>query len=194
MKDEVEGALAEVGWNGLLFLEIQAVTNLGEVKFLAHLHGFVWRSGRKGMGLRSAGALLNKKFQGIGHAKGVTLGLMKKSFPSPLPTRFFYATKLPDIGKSFSPVQGSDCAFGLENRGRMKKAHFKNYTNLDALRIARILGQYQIDDTVLAVGEGCAIKAFATDALTAKVEDIGSLNPDPNPERVLKVFSKILRD
>ncbi|MCF7698239.1 hypothetical protein [Loktanella sp. M215] len=194
MQARTEGALKEMGWDAILFLEIQAVANLGKVKFLAHLHGFLWKRGSKGVGVRRLQNTLNQKFQGIGHSKGVTLMLVKKSHPNALSTRFFYATKLPDTGKSFSPVQNSEKSYNLDSRGRMKASHPKNYTDLDALRTARMLGQQQIDDIVFAVGEGSSVKASGADALTAKVETLFQAKPDPTPARVSKAFSKLLRD
>jgi len=111
-----------------------------------------------------------------------------------LATRFFYATKLPDKGKSFSPTEGNEGISILDQTGKLKDANAQNYTDLDALRIARFLAQYEVDDTVFAVGEGQPAKNAGRRALTAKVETLRGLKPDPTPRWVLSVFSKLLRD
>jgi hypothetical protein len=184
-------ALRDIGYHGILFLEIQAVVGLPEAKFLPHLHGFVWRKNAEGLSSKEAMSLLNKRFEGIRKAKGVTLRVMPKDKPKSLPTRFFYATKMPDTAKSYCPMEGSEDAFVQEPNGRLKTAASRNYTDSDALMIALFWAQYEIDDTVFAVGDGTLVRKAASKALTAAAEKTKGMQGNPCPDRVLSMISKL---
>lgn len=194
MRQQLEDTLAAIGWHSILFFEVQTITNMKDIKYLPHLHGFLWREKRAGFKVTEAKDFLNSRFRGLATAKGCTLSKIPKGAPLGLTTRFFYATKLPDTGKAFAPVEGSDHAFNTEVPGKLKTAHSQNYTDLDALRIVRLLAQHEVDDTVMAVGDGAKIREAASAKLTAMVEERRLLLPDPTPERVRTTLSKLLRD
>jgi hypothetical protein len=186
-------ALREIGWDGILFLEIQAVTDFPAGRFCAHLHGFVWRKPKQGMKVMAAKELLNRRFSGIGHAKGAVLALVPQRHPKALPTRFFYSTKLPYAAKAYVLPDANGCAFASNPEGKQRQANSKNYTDFDALRIAGILSQHQIDATAVAVGEGTKVRKAASAKLTAKVMAMRRPLPDPTPASCLAVISKLLR-
>lgn len=194
IKRRTEEALRAIGWDGILFLEVQVVTNLAAGRFLAHLHGIVWKRRKCGLPPAKARELLNKRSVGVGRAKGADLRLMPRQHPKALPTRFFYATKLPDTAKTHVLPDANGCALVNSSQGRLKTAHANNYTNRDALRIARLLSQHEIDKTAIAIGEGTKVRKAASAKLTAKVTAMRRPLPDPTPARCQAVFSKILRD
>lgn len=190
-------ALRTVGWDGIMFLEVQAVTNLRAGRFLAHFHGFMWRSGRQGTKACEVRKLFNARFGGIGKAAGLTLRLMPRRFPNALPTRFFYATKLPATGKSCVVPYKDGCAFLADVTGRMKVAHPRNYSDRDALKILRFLSQHEVDRTVVAVGkEATRVRKGASKALTMAVTGGRGLGyrADPLPKQACAVLTKLLRD
>lgn len=192
MRDKVQELFEGTGWHGVLFLEVQMVTNLGDYKFLAHLHGFIWRKGRIGSGVQTMRDLLNQNVRGVGKSKGATLSLV--DLPNTLPTRYFYATKLPDEGKTYAPVKGYENSFILDRPGKMKVSHPRNYTDRDALRIARLLGQFEVEETVIAIGDGHDLRDKAVAKLVEAVEGVRGLHQNPSPASVVKLISKVLRD
>lgn len=194
IKRRTQEALRAIGWNGILFLEVQALTNYAAGQMLAHLHGFVWRNGKSGLPPAKACELLNKRFVGVGRAKGADLRLIPQQHPKALPTRFFYATKLPDTAKTYVLPDANGCAFVSAPQGRLKTAHASNYTNRAALRIACLLSQHEIDKIAFAVGEGAKVHKAASAKLTDKVMAMRRPLPDPTPASCLALFSKILRD
>jgi hypothetical protein len=146
------------------------------------------------MKVKAATALLNKRFGGIGDAKGAVLDLVSRRHANALATRFFYATKLPDTAKGYVLPDAEGRALVNNPQGMLRQANENNYTDFDALRIARILSQHEIDKIVVAVGEGTKVRKAASAKLTAKVEAMRSLLPDPTPARCNAVFSRLLRD
>lgn len=187
----VKRALRDIGYHGLFILEIQVLTNLVAVYFMPHAHGFIWPKSEKSVGPSKAAQRLNMRFAGIGKAKGMTIADMPNSMPRSLTTRFYYATKLPDSTNGYCPAKGQDNSF-VANKGKMKRNSPENFTNLDALRIARILAQFQIDDTVFAVGEGTRIRKVASKALTTELEALKITTSGPSPKSVVKLFGKVL--
>ena len=187
----VKRALRDIGYHGLFILEIQVLTNLEGVYFMPHAHGFIWPKSEKSLGPRLAQWKLNERFQGVSKAKGVTIADMPKSMPRSLTTRFYYATKLPDSTNGYCPAKGQDNSF-VPNKGKMKRNSPENFTDLDAYRIARILAQFQIDDTVFAVGEGTRIRKLASKALTAELKALKITTSGPSPKSVVKLFGKVL--
>lgn len=187
-------ALLDIGYHGLLILEIQVLVGLKGIGFMPHLHGFIWRRGKVGMGSKNAAKHLNKRFSGIRKATGVTLSLMPQRWPKSLITRFYYATKLPIDANSYIPIKGDPHTLVTlpEPMGKMKKAANQNHTNMAALRISAMLGQYEIDDTVFAVGEGTKVRKAASKALTAKLQKLKIKAPCPGPMAVRRLCSKAL--
>lgn len=185
-------ALRNIGYHGILILEIQAVICLREGRFMPHLHGLIWRKGKEGTRPREAVERLRKRFKGIRKAKGVVISPVPQRLPKSLTTRFFYSTKLPDTMKRFCPVKGSETAFVSDPPGTLRTASMGDYSNLDALRIAGMLAQYQIDETVFAVGEGTKVRKAASKALSAKIASLKRPPPDPSPRAVLSVITKLL--
>lgn len=187
-------ALLNIGYDGILILEIQALVGLKGIRFMPHMHGFIWRRGANGMGSRKAAQHLNKRFEGVRKATGVTISLMPQRFPKSLVTRFYYASKLPIDANSYCPVKGDPHALPTlsEPTGRMKKAADQNYTNDDALSICAMLGQYQAGDIVFAVGEGTKVRNVASKALTEALNRLKGAAPDASPKAVRKVIRKLL--
>lgn len=109
-------------------------------------------------------------------------------------TRFHYATKLPEDANGYCPVKGDPNALTTleEPKGKMKKAAMRNYSNADALRICAMLAQYQVDETVFAVGEGTKVRKVASKALTAMAKTQKVTSADASPKAVVKLISKVL--
>lgn len=189
-------ALRDIGYHGILILEIQVLVGLKGTRFMPHLHGFIWPRSKDDMGPRLAAQHLNKRFEGVNKATGVTISLMPQHLPKSLVTRFHYVSKLPNEANSYCPVKGDPHALTtpIESLGRMKKAADRNYTNEDALRICAMLGQYQADEIVFAVGEGTKVRKAASKALTAAVNQMKRARPDPKPKAVLGVIEKLLSE
>lgn len=192
-----QDALRKVGWDGIMFLEVQAVTDLQAGRFLAHFHGFMWRNSSQSIGPREVLKIFNARFKGVGKAAGLTLRRMPRRYPNALPTRFFYATKLPNTGKSYVIPREDGRPSSTDGRGMMKVAHSKNYTNADALKIMRFLCQHEVDATVVAVGkEATRVRKGASRALTMAVTSDRApvYHADPSPEQACAVLTKLLRD
>ena len=187
-------ALRHIGWSGILFPEIQVITDLPSGRFWPHLHGFVWCRAGQGMKVKAVAALLNSRFGGIGDAKGAVLDLVSRRHANALATRFFYATKLPDTAKGYVLPDADGRALVNNPQGMLRHANEKNYTDFDALRIARILSQHEIDKSVVAVGEGTKVRKAASAKLTAKVVAMRTPLRDPTPARCRAMFSRLLWD
>lgn len=187
----VKRALRDIGYHGLFILEVQVLTNLEGVYFMPHAHGFIWPKSEKSVGPRKAAQRLNMRFAGIGKAKGVTIAEMPMAMPRSLTTRFYYATKLPDNTSGYCPAKGEDNSI-VPNKGIIKKNSPENFSNKDALRIARVLAQFQIDDTIFAVGEGTKVRKAASKALTTKLHDMKVTTVGPSQKVVVNLFGKVL--
>jgi hypothetical protein len=187
-------ALMDIGYHGILILEIQVLIGVKGVRFMPHMHGVIWRRGKGGMGPQKAAQHLNKRFSGFRKATGVTIALMPQRLPKSLITRFHYATKLPFEANNYCPVKGDPYALTTleEPKGKMKKAAAQNYANTDALRIYAMLGQHQVDETVFAVGEGTIVRKAASKALTAMLQTQNITTADPSPKAVVKLIGKLL--
>jgi hypothetical protein len=185
-------ALRDIGYHGMLILEIQGVLALREGRFMPHLHGFVWRRRGEGMEPKAALQRLRQRFTGIRQAKGVVMRRVESHLPKSLATRFFYNTKLPDTIKRFCPVKNLDTAFVSDPPGKLRTAAASDYSNLDALRISLILGQHTIDSTVFAAGEGTKVRKVASKVLTAKLDGLRLVAPTPSAKAVLSVIAKVL--
>jgi hypothetical protein len=137
MMRRAKRALRDIGYDGVLILEIQAVISLPDIRFMPHMHGFIWRRGDQTMGPDKAAHLLNKRFSGIHKAKGVSIAVMKQELPDTLSNRFHYATKLPDRVSGLCRVTGDDKAgvTSADNKGTLKKGANRNYTKSDALEL-----------------------------------------------------------
>lgn len=196
MMRRAKRALMDIGYHGLLILEIQVLMGVMGVRFMPHVHGVIWRRGANGMGPRKATQHLNKRFSGFRKATGVTISLMPQRWPKSLITRFHYATKLPFDANNYCPVKGDPNALTTleEPTGKMKKAAARNYANTDALRVCAMLGQYQIDETVFAVGEGTKIRKLASKALIAKLKAVKITSADTGPKAVVELIGKLLGD
>ena len=62
----------------------------------------------------------------------------------------------------------------------------------DHQRVCAIHGQYQIDETVFAVGEGTKIRKSASKALSAKLQRLKITNADAGPKAIVKLIGKLL--
>ena len=185
----VKRALRDIGYHGLFILEVQVLTKMEGVYFMPHVHGFIWPSTASSLGPRLAAKRLNKRFAGIGKAKGVTIAVMPQSLPNSLTTRFHYATKLPDSSSGYCTAKVVDGSL-VSSRGRILKNSPDNFSNKDALRIARILAQFQVDDTIFAIGEGTKVRKAASKILTAKLQDLKIATSGPSPKTVVKLVGK----
>lgn len=187
-------ALLDIGYHGLLILEIQVLIGVKGVRFMPHMHGVIWRRGTDGMGPQKAAQHLNKRFTGFRKATGVTIALMPQRWPKSLITRFHYATKLPFEANNYCPVKGDPNALSVleEPTGKMKKAAMRNYSNADALRICAMLAQYQVDETVFAIGEGTKVRKVASKALTAMLQTQKVTSADASPKTVVELIGKVL--
>lgn len=195
MTRRVKTALRDVGWEGILFVEIQTLTGMPAGHFLAHFHGFMWRADGSEETVKQVKTLFNKRFRGVGKAVGLDLQLVDPDTPKALPTRFFYATKLSETAKTY--VKPDDAGLGLvtvDTPGKMKTAHEKNFTDLDALRIVRLLAQHEVDETTVAVGKRATkLRKAASKALKQEIEK-RNVASTPSRTRVRAFLSKLLRE
>ena len=191
METRAKRALRDIGYHGILMLEVQAVIALREGRFMPHLHGIVWRHQGEGLEPLDAVKRLRQRFIGIRQAKGVVMRRVEQRLPKALATRFFYCAKLPDTMKRFCPFKNLDTAFVSDPPGRLRTASASDYSNLDALRISLMLGQHTIDGTMFAVGEGTKVRKAASKMLKFKADDPKRSVSNPTSQAVQRLAAKL---
>lgn len=196
MMRRVKDTLRAIGWEGILWVEVQAVVNMGDRHLMPHFHGLLWKKDRKSLPLRRADARFNALFQGAGQARGIVLKPVLGDANAEITRMIRYATKYPDEAKSYIILNSGEGAFrsGEEAQGTMRNASSKNYSKKDRLRILRLFSQHEVEGIVLAVGKGTRIRKAASKKLTAYARQIRKLRPNPQPDAVVRILSSLLRD
>lgn len=191
MTSRVKRSLREIGYHGVLFMMVERSISFNEKGyFQPQLHGFVWPK-KKAIKPSAAEMLLAKRFGKKDQQDHVRFERVKPRDDRELELLFARAMAFPK--SQIVPLLNEDIpGFDLMLEvGSVISAKSKNLNENDALQISAILAQYEIDDTVIAVGDGTKLRKLGKKAIDAKCKALEHLSI-PTGKRVRKLVAKAL--
>lgn len=192
MTSRVKRSLREIGYHAVLFMMVERSISFNEKGyFQPQLHGFVWPKKKKAIEPSAAEMLLAKRFGKKDHQDHVRFERVKPRDDRELELLFARAIAFPK--SQIVPLLNEDIpGFDLMLEvGSVMSAKSKNLSENDALQISAILAQYEIDDTVIAVGDGTKLRKLGKKAIDAKSKASKHLSI-PTGKRVRKLVAKAL--